>query len=190
MSRCLLLVDNSNVFIEGAKFSARRKGVRRQPGDIREPQDPSWRLDFGRLLDFFAEGRDIIDAILVGSTPPTSDTIWGAARTRGFRVLTHERSSTGEKAVDTEIVAQGTEIICEQTSPGIVVLASGDRDFIPLVKLAQRRNWVVEMCAFSNAFQPNGLMAMAVDRVRQLDSAFDRISRYDFEWPIPGDSNH
>jgi len=166
------------------KFSARRKGVQRGPADARDPQDPSWRMDFGRLLKFLANGREILDAILVGSTPPTSDSVWTAATQGGFRVLTHERSrSGGEKAIDTEIVAQGTEIICDHREPGIVVLASGDRDFLPLVQLAQRRNWTAEMCAFSNAFAPGGAMAMAVDTVRQLDTAFEEIGRYDFSWP-------
>jgi uncharacterized LabA/DUF88 family protein len=182
----LILVDNSNVFIEGRKFSARRKGVVRQHPEEREPQDPSWRLDFGKLLEFLAMGRPIIAAILVGSTPPSNDSVWTAAQLNGFKVITHDRGYSGqEKAVDTEIVAQGTEIICDQKTPGVVVLASGDRDFLPLVRLAQRRSWTVEMCAFSNAFAPSGAMAMEVDRVRQLDSAFEKIGRNDFVWPTP-----
>jgi uncharacterized LabA/DUF88 family protein len=169
MQSSLILVDNSNVFIEGRKFSARRKGVRRQTLEERDPQDPSWRVDFGKLLEFLAEGRTIIAAILVGSTPPSNDSVWTAAKLNGFRVITHDRGYSGqEKAVDTEIVAQGAEIICDQKTPGVVVLASGDRDFLPLVRLAQRRQWVVEMCSFSNAFAPSGAMAMEVDRVRQL----------------------
>ncbi len=184
MQNSLILVDNSNVFIEGRKFSARRKGVYKQAYDERDPQDPSWRMDFGHLLEFLAENRPIIAAILVGSTPPTNDSVWTAATQNGFEVITHDRNMYGqEKAVDTEIVARGTEIICDQKTPGVVVLASGDRDFLPLVRLAQRRGWTVEMCSFSNAFAPSGAMAMEANRVRQLDSAFDKIGRYDFKWP-------
>jgi uncharacterized LabA/DUF88 family protein len=185
MQSSLILVDNSNVFIEGRKYSARRKGVHRQLSDDRDPQDPSWRLDFGKRLEFLAEGRQIIAAILVGSTPPSNDSVWDAAKAEGFEVITHDRDyfSGQEKAVDTEIVARGTEIICDQKTAGVVVLASGDRDFLPLVRLAQRRDWQVEMCSFSNAFAPSGAMAMAVNRVRQLDSAFDKIGRHDFSWP-------
>jgi uncharacterized LabA/DUF88 family protein len=182
----LILVDNSNVFIEGQKYSARRKGVYKTALDTRDPQDPSWRIDFGRLLTFLADGRKITAAILVGSRPPKNDSVWAAAEANGFQVIVHDRSYSGqEKAVDTEIVARGTEIICDQPQPGVVVLASGDRDFIPLVHLAQRRNWTVEMCAFSNAFNPAGQMAMAVNRVRQLDSSFEKIGGYEFVWPIP-----
>jgi hypothetical protein len=102
MAKCLVLVDNSNVFIEGKKFSARRKGVQRQATDTRDPQDPSWRIDFGRLLTFMAKGRGIIDAILVGSRPPQNDSVWASAEENGFRVLVFERSFSGEeKEVDT-----------------------------------------------------------------------------------------
>jgi uncharacterized LabA/DUF88 family protein len=183
---CVILVDNSNVFIEGQKFSARRKGLQRSPTDRRDPQDPSWRIDFGLLATFMAENRSIIAAILVGSEPPANDSVWSAATRDGFSVHTYTRGFDGkEKEVDTEIVARGTEIICDHPRKGVVVLASGDRDFLPLVRVAHRRSWSVEMCAFSNAFNPSGGMAVAVDRVRQLDSAFAKIGRYDFDWPPP-----
>ena len=183
---CLILVDNSNVFIEGRKFSARRKRQFRGPLDTRDPQDPSWRIDFGSLLSFMAAGRPIISAILVGSEPPPNDSVWRAAERDGFRVLTYMRDFKGEeKEVDTEIVAQGTEIVCTHPRAGVVVLASGDRDFLPLVRVAHRRGWSVEMCAFSNAFNPSGEMALTVNRVRQLNAAFDKIGHYDFDWPSP-----
>jgi uncharacterized LabA/DUF88 family protein len=73
--------------------------------------------------------------------------------------------------------------VCVHPCTGVVVLASGDRDFLPLVRVAHRRHWTVEMCAFSNAFNPSGGMAVTVDRVRQLDSAFDKIGHHDFVWP-------
>lgn len=182
MSECLILVDNSNVFIEGKKFSARRKGMHRRPGDTRDPQDPSWRLDFGQLLSFLANGRRIIDAILVGSTPPQNDSVWISAKRQGFRVLTYERAFSGEeKEVDTEIATQAAEIIVGHGQPGILVLGSGDRDFLPTVRCAHRRDWTVEMCAFSNAFNPAGPMANSVDTIRELDAAFDHIGRHDSE---------
>ncbi|MSP48504.1 MAG: NYN domain-containing protein [Alphaproteobacteria bacterium] len=121
--KCLILVDNSNIFIEGKKFSARRKGVYRRSTDEKDPQDPSWRLDFGHLLDFMADKRPILDAILVGSTPPQNDSVWTAAQQKGFRVLTFERGYTGEeKEVDTEIATQAAEIIVSHGNEGVLVL--------------------------------------------------------------------
>ena len=184
MTDCLILVDNSNLFIEGRKHAAQRKGVLATLRDERQPQDPSWRLDFAGLLATLADGRHIAQAILVGSRPPRNDQVWTMAGQQGFDVFVHYRDAQNrEKAVDTDLVARGTEFICSRPEPGILVIGSGDRDFIPLVGVAQRRGWEVEMCAFSSAFSPYGEMATAVDRVRPLDAAFDQIGRHEFEWP-------
>lgn len=179
----MILVDNSNIFIEGAKYSAQQKGV---TGKVRgkDPVDPSWRINFGSLVACLAESRTIHAAILVGSSPPPNDSVWEAAQANGFEVVVYARDSNNrEKAVDTEFVAQGTEIIVSATNPMDLVIASGDRDFIPLVKVAHRRQWEVEMCAFTSAYNVTGEMVNAVDRVRPLDSSFSIISRYDFNWP-------
>jgi len=185
MSECLILVDNSNVFIEGQKYSAKRKGVAKATAADKDPCDPSWRINFGNLLFYLANGRKILDAILVGSRPPQNDGVWEAAKQKGFHVAIFNRSGGEEKAVDTELVARGTEIICTTAGANVLVIASGDRDFIPLVNVAHRRNWEVEMCAFSSAFTPTGDMATSVERVRPLDADYLKIGKHEFEWPIP-----
>jgi uncharacterized LabA/DUF88 family protein len=185
MSECLILVDNSNVFIEGQKLSARKKGIFKTNPSDRDPCDPSWRINFGNLIDHLSNGRRILDAVLVGSRPPRSDNVWEAARLNGFQVIVYDRSGGMEKAVDTELVAQGTEIICSVGKPGVLVIASGDRDFIPLVNVAHRKKWEVEMCAFLSSFSPAGDMAMSVERIRALDSDYLKIGKCEFEWPPP-----
>lgn len=103
-NQCVVVVDNSNVFIEGQKFSATAKGKQDPSGGV---CDPSWRVDFGNLLDQLAHGRKIHAAVLVGSRPPANDSVWKEAKQQGFQVTVHERDSRGkEKAVDTELVAQ------------------------------------------------------------------------------------
>lgn len=182
MDKCVVLVDNSNIFIQGRKHSARLKGILPPPGG-RQPSDPSWRINFGGLLAVLADGRDIHAAILVGSRPPANDSVWRAAG-RLFTVFVHDRDvNNKEKAVDTELVAQGTELICDAPEPMALVIASGDRDFIPLVRIAQRRGWKVEMCAFTSAFRQYGEMASTVDKSRPLDADFAAIGHYDFPWP-------
>jgi uncharacterized LabA/DUF88 family protein len=109
--------------------------------------------------------------------------VWEAARVKGFQVIVYERSGREEKAVDTELVARGTEIICSGGDPKVLVIASGDRDFIPLVNVAHRKKWEVEMCAFSSAFSPAGDMAMSVDKVRPLDADYLKIGKCEFPWP-------
>jgi len=182
----VIVVDNSNIFIEGQKFSAAVKGIYRASPADRDPCDPSWRVDFGGLLTSLADGRSIQAAILVGSRPPKNDGVWVAAERQGFSVTVHDRGADNkEKAVDTELVAQGTEIICTTPQPMVLVIASGDRDFIPLVQVAHRRGWEVEMKAFSTAYNPRGEMATSVDRIKALDGDFTKIGRNDFDWPVP-----
>ncbi len=186
MGKCVILVDNSNVFIEGQKFSARQKGLAPLPGG-KSPQDLSWRIIFGDLLAQLANGRPIHSAILVGSRPPPNDNVWESAKQKGFSVTLHDRGANNkEKVVDTELVAQGTEIICSTSEVMTLIIASGDRDFIPLVKVAQRKGWDVEMCAFTSAFTQDGQMAQTVNQVRPLDAVFALIGHCDLVWPHSG----
>jgi uncharacterized LabA/DUF88 family protein len=180
--KCVIVVDNSNIFIEGQKYSATAKARQDQMGTV---CDPSWRIDFGKLLFQLANGREIHGAILVGSRPPANDSVWNEAKKLGFIVTVHERDFKGkEKAVDTELVAQGTEIIVDAQEPMTLVIASGDRDFIPLVSVAHRRKWQVEMAAFSSAFSTTGQMATSVDDIRPLEAIFKDIGYNAFDWPI------
>lgn len=184
MNECVVIIDNSNIWIEGQKFSAKRKGQERLQSDDKDICDPSWRIDFGKLLAEVAEGNEIIKAILVGSRPPQHDSVWESARSFGFDVTVHDRNYQGkEKAVDTEIVAQGTELVCTHHQPAILKLLSGDRDFVPLINIASRRGWETEMWAFSNSFTYSGQMAQSVDRIKPLDQVFDKIGICTFQWP-------
>jgi hypothetical protein len=176
MDKCVVMIDNSNVYIEGRKCSARSQGMVKQPGDEREPSDPLWRIDFGGFLTFLADGRTIQEAILVGSRPPQNDSVWHAAEAQGFSVTVHDRGFDGkEKAVDTELAVQATIAITSAIEPMALVIASGDRDFIPLVTLAHSRGWDVEMAAFASAYPQDGAMATSVDRIRVLDDAVYNI---------------
>ncbi|MCL1911709.1 MAG: NYN domain-containing protein [Leptospirales bacterium] len=169
MDECLILVDNSNVFIEGQKFSARKQ-------NLSMGQDYSWRVDFGALLTEVANGHKIIEAILVGSTPPPNDSLWSAATNAGFEVKTYERSPSGEKVVDTELLASGLKVIYKHPRPSILKLLSGDRDFIPLIRNAYEEKWETELWGFSDSIS-NELQQM-VDRVILLDDIFGVIGKY------------
>jgi len=182
--KVVIVIDNSNVFIEGQKFSAKQKGQFKSSPEDKDPQDPSWRIDFGLLVNTVAKGRFVQEAILVGSRPPANDSVWTIAERDGLTVTVHDRNSKNqEKAVDTELVAQGTEIICTAPEAMDLAILSGDRDFVPLVSVAHRRKWNVEMWAFKNAFNPSGQMAISVDEICPLDDVFDEIGHYAFGWP-------
>jgi hypothetical protein len=153
LDTCVILVDNTNLFIGGQQVSAKRKGVRRH-NHHEEPSDPSWRLDFEGPKRCLSKGRPVHTAIMVGSAPPDVESAWEeAAESAGFTVIVQETTKRhGEKAVDTELVARGTEIICSAERPMVLVLASGDRDYVPQVDVAHRNDWRVEVCAFSSSF--------------------------------------
>jgi uncharacterized LabA/DUF88 family protein len=185
LDKCILLVDNTNLFIGGQQLSAKRKGVRRHSRHGHDPCDPSWRLDFKGLKDCLAQGRHIHAAVMVGSAPPDIESAWEeAAEEAGFTVVVQEMDRRHEeKAVDTELVARGTEIICSAEEPMVLVLASGDRDYVPLMDVAHRNGWKVEMCAFTSSFPPHGDLADAADKVRPLDDCLDEIGHCAFTWP-------
>jgi hypothetical protein len=171
----VILVDNSNLFIGGQKYSALRNGGG-QNGEEHAPVDHAWRLSYDNLFAFLANGRDVEKAVMVGSESAEHPGPWNAARKNGFEVIVHERvPGHGEKCADTELVVRGTEIIATSAEPMTLVIGSGDRDFVPLVDVAHRHDWDVELCAFQNSYEGGGDLARTVDKVRPLDEAFGTI---------------
>lgn len=167
MEECVIIVDNSNIWIEGMKYSAKVKGMPLTAAG-KEPCDFKWRIDFGKLLNVVSEGKTIKKAILVGSRPPKNDSLWNAAKNKGFEVIVQDRNSQNkEKAVDTKLVAKGVQIICTST-PAILKVLSGDSDFGPLIDIANESSWETEMWAFSSAIG-NSSIATSVTRVETLD---------------------
>lgn len=173
MNDCVVLVDNSNVWIEGIKLSAKRNK------DIQNKQqcDYSWRINFDKLLHVVANKRNIKKTMLVGSKPPMNDKIWESAKRKGFEVTTFDRNSQGkEKAIDTEIVARGVEIIVSLPNPATLILLSGDSDFLPLIRIANERGWKTEVWAFKSALPKYAdSIVSSVDYVGYLDDVFEEI---------------
>lgn len=168
MEECVIIVDNSNIWIEGKKHSARIKGIS-TPYHGKDPIDNDWRIDFGKLLEFTEEGKKIRKAILVGSKPPKNDSLWNAARKKGFEVEVEERNfQNKEKAVDTRLVANGVALIYS-TTPAVLKILSGDTDFKPLIEHANNKNWETEIWAFSSALGAKEYLK-SVNRVVELDS--------------------
>lgn len=173
MDECVIIVDNSNIWIEGMKYSAKLKGMGASP-DGKEPCDYSWRIDFGKLLNFVAEGKKIRKAILIGSRPPKSDSLWNAAKKNGFEVKVEDRNyQNREKAVDTGLVADGVKLIYT-TPPAVLKILSGDTDFKPLIEHANDADWETEIWAFSSALS-SGTLLSSVDRVVPLDCNISKI---------------
>jgi uncharacterized LabA/DUF88 family protein len=171
--KCVILVDNSNIFIGGRQLAAEVK-----EGEADNGVDPDWRIDFGALIEILAKGRKVHRALLVGSRPPFADAVWTAAEKEGFEVIVHDRNAQGkEKAIDIEIVARGTEIVCLAEEPMTLVVASGDADLLPLIKLAQEYGWTVELCAFTNSYSVESELCQTCNKVRPLDDHFLELGK-------------
>ena len=132
-------VDNSNVFIEGQRVSAVKKGLAANIVDAmnRKIVDFSWNIDYGKLHELVCGDNNTIGcAKLWGSIPP-SDQFWQMVERKGFKHVKYEKNFAGkEKKVDVAIAHQMTKdaytIIDKATSE--ITLVSGDKDFCPVVE--------------------------------------------------------
>jgi uncharacterized LabA/DUF88 family protein len=146
-----LYVDNSNVWIEGMHVAAVKNGLAPDiwaAGDQRIC-DNSWRLDFGRLMEFAGgERHEVGRAVLYGSRPPEDDSIWLAAKRKGFEVVVYDRNVRNkEKKIDTRIATDIVADSFQRMKKGDeVTLVAGDSDYVPTVENVVARGfkfWVV-----------------------------------------------
>lgn len=135
-----VFVDNSNVWIEGKVASAVAKGYAANTVDAHKNgiEDPSWRIDFGKLLCCVTDGNtaDKKRAVLFGSKPPHNDSLWNAMKSAQFEVNALDRNTAGkEKAVDTGIVCEITKSLYTESADGdVFILVLGDKDFLPALE--------------------------------------------------------
>jgi uncharacterized LabA/DUF88 family protein len=140
-----LYVDNSNVWIEGMHVAAVANGIAPNLHSAQNHNicDHSWKLDFGRLLEFAGGDRaDLGRAVLYGSRPPPNDSLWKSAERKGFEVVVHDRNLRGkEKKIDTniatDIVADSYELMNPERDE--ITLVAGDSDYVPTVERLKRR---------------------------------------------------
>lgn len=140
-----LYVDNSNVWIEGMRVSAVRRGMVLDilTAITQNTLDMSWRMDFGKLYEFAGgQSTDVSRAALFGSRPPPNDSLWTVAKAKGFEVIVYDRNVRNqEKKVDVSIA---TEIVadCYERMPkgeDEVTLVGGDGDYVPAVERVLKR---------------------------------------------------
>ncbi|MCB0979132.1 MAG: NYN domain-containing protein [Ilumatobacteraceae bacterium] len=154
----LIFVDNSNVWIEGQRVSAVHRKMSKSISEAMERNifDPAWRMDFGMLLSLTSgyNRGSVKRAVLFGSKPPDTDTIWDAARDSGFEVTAMNRVHGREKKIDTGIT---TEMVAAPMSMGLdptrdeFTLVAGDRDFVPPVKQLVDWGFVVNVYFWEHA---------------------------------------
>ena len=159
----ILLIDNSNIFIGLNRFYTSSSSFSRLPV----------RFDYIKFTKIFFDNKKQVEKILVGSTPPPNDNFWSFMIKKGFKVTTFERTINGEKAVDTELVAQGLDAIEKYNEPGRLVLMSGDYDMLPLVKRAHSRGWKVIVWTWKDGISTTFEKSTFIDEVLFIDDIQD-----------------
>ncbi|CAI8010428.1 AP-2 complex subunit beta [Geodia barretti] len=146
-----IFADNSNIWIEAMKHTAERK-------EFTPTHDHRVRINYGVRLhpdNLAGKNRVVKEATLYGSVPPPVDTFWEKVRTYKWVVKTYERSyvTHKEKEVDTELVADVTEVVCKTPVRlrGTIIIISGDRDMRPAVEKALENGFEVEMYIWKNS---------------------------------------
>lgn len=153
----LLYVDNSNVWIEGMHVAAFQNGLALDVWSAVKNNicDHNWKLDFGKLFKFAGgESVEVKKAALFGSKPPQNDSVWEAAKRKGFDVITYDRNvANHEKKIDTDIVATMIEDSYEILKIGEdeVTLVAGDSDYVPAIEKLKRRGIHVHVVFWSHA---------------------------------------
>lgn len=151
-----VFVDNSNIWIEGKYASAVSKGWVSNIFEAhnRAAKDSSWRIDFGKLLEFVVDGKveEVSNAVLFGSKPPESDSLWSRAEVAGFEVNALDRNVLNkEKAVDTGIVQKIDKCLYREAEEGdTFILVAGDKDFIHSIRAIKEEKMIAKVAFWDN----------------------------------------
>lgn len=174
-------IDNSNVWIEGQRASAVRKGMASSAWDAmnRDIKDHDWRYDFGRLYELACPpDAQIGRSILFGSRPPENDSLWGRARKEGFEVVVQDRNAANrEKRIDTGITTVMLEDSFSYMNPereDMAVLVAGDGDYIPAVESIRARGMGVRVVFWSHGTSRD--LRAAADEFQPLDDHLDYLA--------------
>jgi uncharacterized LabA/DUF88 family protein len=172
-------VDNSNIYIEGSRVSAVRRGMAQNIYDAMNNGivDYSWNIDYGRLHEFLCGTNQAeIGAARLWGSPPPSDSFWEMVKQKGFTVETFEKSASGkEKKVDVAIAHRMTKdaYTCIDKSGDELVLVSGDKDFVPVVEDLIKEGYTVVVAFWEHAAQE---LKDSATRYLSLNPYFDLIS--------------
>lgn len=178
MQKLFVYIDNSNLFIEGQRLSAVRRGYATDIYDAQDRKvfDFQWNIDYGKLHKFLTEqGTELAAVKLWGSIPP-HDSFWKMVEQSGFEVRTFQRSASGrEKKVDVAIAHQITKDAYSGVVPkqeGVIVLVAGDRDFVPVVEDLRAEGFTFHVVFWDQAARE---LKEAASYFISLDSRIDAL---------------
>ena len=171
-----LFIDNSNVFIEGQR-------VARETFLYDDPLVLRFRINYGGLLDFVRQERELKETVLVGSRPPANDALWNRLKKLGIEPRVFDRSFyTGkEKRVDAELTNAIRDALEDSPKPGTIALVAGDADYIPAIERCVKRKWSVELYFWAQA--SSDLKSMPGVNFVDLADGFKKITFLEKELP-------
>jgi hypothetical protein len=152
MNECLILIDGNYLSMEQKRLFPRKKIL------------PTY---FSQLVQEVANGHKIIEAIIVAN-PHMNGSIWESSRSQSFPTRFYSRSFQ-------DLVVRGTVILVTHKNPATLKILSGDREFTPLIEIAQERKWDTEIWGFSSS--TSRALANMVTQVRTLDDVFKKIGK-------------
>lgn len=127
----------------------------------RAAREKRLRVDYHHLLQYLGEGRFLIDAYAYVPINPRnehrSDGVIEALWRSGYIVTTKLGTIAGgtyKCNFDVEI-AMDVQRVVYQVKPDILVLASGDSDFVPLIQEVRKAGVRVEVAAFEENSGPD-----------------------------------
>ena len=178
-----IYVDNSNLFIEGKRVSAVKKGLAMNIFEAMNNRiiDYSYTISFGRLHEFVAgsDQSQIARAVLFGSRPPPNDSIWKYAERAGFELILEDRNvANKEKKIDTGIVSAMVRDAYKSMDAknDTIVLVAGDADFVPAIRQLVEDGYNVEVVFWDHV-------------AKELRIPFVVVNRIEIVVSIPGDGH-
>jgi len=124
-------VDNSNLYIEGSRVSAVKKGRAKNIAEAMRNGivDRGWMLDYGKLYKYVS-GEDTV-AKLWGPPPP-GDSFWKMVDNAGFKTHVYNKNAGNkEKKVDVAIATVMMDDafnIIDKDNDDILLVASSEAD--------------------------------------------------------------
>ncbi|WP_294559248.1 NYN domain-containing protein [uncultured Mailhella sp.] len=115
------------------------------------------RIDYGSLLRYLGEGRNVLDAFAYVPVDPRApqarDGVIRHLQQSGWMVNSKMGKIAGQSYKANVDVEMTIDIIqcAELVHPDIIVLCSGDGDFMPLIRFLRRRGVRLETAAFLSA---------------------------------------
>jgi hypothetical protein len=151
-----IYVDNSNIFIEGQRTSAVKRGHARTVVEAmnRGILDFDWNVDYGRLYEIVCGDRAEVACARLWGSPPPGDSFWEMVKRKGWEVQIFERNAAGkEKKVDTAITYHMTKDAYTKIDKAAseITLVAGDKDYAPAVDDLVKEGFRVSVAFWGHA---------------------------------------